>query len=83
MLEINGLRVLVNFIVNAQGRVESPLILESSGERNGELVLSIVKRWRFRPATCGGVPTNTELWVLFRAPRKRLPHPVDAGVSLP
>ena len=75
MLEINGLRVLVDFIVNAQGRVESPLILEGSGEANEQLVLSIIQQWRFRPVVCNGVPTNVELRVLFIGPRKRLPHP--------
>lgn len=76
MDEINGLRVLVDFIVNAQGRVESPLILESSGETNEKQVLGIIQQWRFRPAICNGVPTNVEFRVLFEGPRKRLPHPV-------
>ncbi len=76
MVEINGLRVLVDFIVNAQGRVESPLILESSGETNEKQVLGVIQQWRFRPAICNGVPTNVELRVLFEGPRKRLPHPV-------
>jgi len=76
MLEINGLRVLVDLIVNAQGRIESPLILESSGETNAKQTLGIIQQWRFRPAICNGVPTNIELRVLFEGPRQKLPQPV-------
>jgi TonB family protein len=74
-LDINGLRVLVDFIVNTQGRIESPLILRSSGQTNAKLVMDIMQRWRFRPATCNGVPTEVEIRMLFVGPRKRLPHP--------
>jgi TonB family protein len=74
-LDINGLRVLVDFIVNTQGRIESPLILRSSGQANAKLVIDIIQRWRFRPATCNGVPTEVEIRMLFVGPRKRLPHP--------
>ncbi|MGA3091543.1 MAG: TonB family protein [Terriglobales bacterium] len=79
VLGINGLRVLVDFIVNAQGGIESPLILESSGEENEKLVIGMVQRWRFRPAICNGVPTSVELRVLFLGPRKRLPHPAASN----
>jgi TonB family protein len=80
MLEINGLRVLVDFIVNTQGRVESHLILESSGEANEKVVSKTIQQWRFRPAICKGVPINAEVRVLFVARRKKLPHPV-ASIS--
>jgi TonB family protein len=76
MLEVRSLRVFVDFIVNKQGRVEAPLVLESSGETNEKLVLSTLQQWRFRPAICNGVPTPVELRVLFVGPRTRLPHPV-------
>jgi len=74
--EINGLRVLVDFVVNTEGRVESPLIIESSGEANEKLVLSLIQKWRFRPVSCNGRPINLELRVLFVGPRERLRHPV-------
>lgn len=79
MLEINGLRVFVDFIVTAKGRVESPLILESSGRTNETTVLSIIQQWRFSPVICNGIPTSVELKVLFVGPRKTLPHPAASS----
>lgn len=76
MSDINGLRVLVDFIVNTDGRVDSPFILESSGENDGKLILSIIKKWRFRPVICGAARINVELRVLFVGPRRKLPHPM-------
>lgn len=78
-LDINGLRVLVDFIVNAQGRTESPLILKSSGEANAKLVVDIIRRWRFSPATCNGAATEVEIRMLFVGPRKTLPRPIVPG----
>jgi len=55
-----GRRVKVSFIVGTDGRVHSPLILESAGLAGDRHVLETVRRWRYRPATCNGVPTETE-----------------------
>lgn len=55
-----GGRVKVSFIVGTDGRVHSPLILESAGLAGDRHVLETVRTWRFRPATCSGVPTETE-----------------------
>lgn len=52
--------VLVNFIVGEDGRTYEPIILSGDGPRNDSEVLRVVKTWRFRPATCNGVPSNTE-----------------------
>lgn len=76
---INGLRVLVDFVVNTDGRVESPFILESSGETDEKLILSIIQKWHFPPAMCNGTPINVELRVMFVGPRRRLPHPVASN----
>jgi TonB family protein len=55
-----GNKVKVSFIIGTDGRVHSPLILESAGMAGDRHVLDTVRRWRYRPATCNGVPTETE-----------------------
>jgi TonB family protein len=55
-----GARVKVSFIIGADGRVHSPLILESAGPAGDRNVLQTVRAWRYRPATCNGVPTEAE-----------------------
>lgn len=55
-----GRRVKVSFIIGTDGRVHSPLILESAGLSGDRDVLSVVRSWRYRPATCDGVPTEIE-----------------------
>jgi TonB family protein len=54
------MRVRVSFIIGTDGRVHSPLVLESSGQSEDQVVLDAVRSWRYRPATCNGVPTETE-----------------------
>jgi TonB family protein len=56
----SGIKVKVSFIVGADGRVHSPLILESAGSAGDRNVLQTVRAWRYRPATCNGVPTEAE-----------------------
>lgn len=53
-------KVRVSFIIGIDGRVHSPLILESAGLAGDRRVLETVRRWRYRPATCNGVPTEIE-----------------------
>lgn len=55
-----SLKIKVSFIVGTDGRVHSPLILESSGTSEDHAILNTVRAWRYRPATCNGVPTETE-----------------------
>jgi TonB family protein len=62
---INGRKVKVSFIIGTDGRVHSPLILESAGVAGDRRVLQTVRTWRYRPATCNGVPTETEGKVEF------------------
>jgi TonB family protein len=61
----HGKRVKVSFIIGTDGRVHSPLILESAGLAGDRHVLETVRTWRYRPATCNGVPTETEGKVEF------------------
>jgi TonB family protein len=55
-----GSKVKVSFIIGADGHVHSPLILESAGATGDRNVLQTVRGWRYRPATCNGVPTDAE-----------------------
>jgi TonB family protein len=55
-----SVKVRVSFIVGADGRVHSPLILESAGTSDDQAILETVRSWRYRPAMCNGVPTETE-----------------------
>jgi TonB family protein len=53
-------KVKVSFIVGTDGRVHSPLILQSAGVAGDHRVLQTIRTWRYRPATCNGVPAETE-----------------------
>jgi len=55
-----GFKVKVSFIIGSDGRVHSPLILQSVGLAGDRNVLRTVRTWRYRPATCNGVPTEAE-----------------------
>lgn len=57
--------VAVSFIVGTDGRVHSPVILESAGSGEDELVLETVRSWRYRPALCNAQPTETESRIEF------------------
>lgn len=59
------LRVRVSFIVGADGRVHSAFILDSGGPGEDQMVLRAIRRWRYRPALCNGVPTDSEARVQF------------------
>lgn len=58
-------RISVSFIIGTDGRVHSPLILESAGPSEDRTVLDAVRFWRYRPARCNGVPTDAEAKVEF------------------
>jgi TonB family protein len=57
---VPGTKVKVSFIIGSDGRVHSPLILQSAGPVGDRNVLQTVRAWRYRPATCNGVPTEAE-----------------------
>jgi TonB family protein len=60
MQSMIGGEVKVSFIIGTDGRVHSPLILKSGGLIGDRNVLQTVRSWRYRPATCNGVPTEIE-----------------------
>jgi TonB family protein len=67
LLETPDLKITisVSFIIGTDGRVHSPLILASAGTAPDRKVLNAVRTWRYRPALCNGVPTETEGKVEF------------------
>lgn len=61
----DALHVRVSFIVGSDGHVHSPFILDSGGADEDQIVLRAVRFWRYRPALCNGVPTDSEARVRF------------------
>lgn len=57
----------VSFIVGTDGHVYSAFVLDSGGTKEDKVILRAVRRWRFRPATCNGIPTDFEARVQFRS----------------
>jgi TonB family protein len=57
--------VRVSFIVGSDGHVHSAFILDSGGPEEDQIVLRVVRFWRYRPALCNGVPTDSEARVRF------------------
>lgn len=60
-----SLLVRVSFIVGSDGHVHSAFVLSSEGPDEDEAVLHAVRFWRYRPALCNGVPTDSEARVRF------------------
>jgi TonB family protein len=58
-------KIKVSFIIGTDGRVHSPFILESTGSSDDQLVMDAIRTWRYRPATCNGVPTEAEARIGF------------------
>ena len=61
----DDLPVRVSFIVGIDGHVHSAFILDSGGPGEDQVVLRAVRSWRYRPAFCNGVPTDSEALVRF------------------
>jgi TonB family protein len=62
--EVKG-KVAVSFIIGTDGRVHSPVVIESGGSDEDLSVLEAVRGWRYRPATCNAVPAESESKVEF------------------
>jgi TonB family protein len=61
----DDLDVRVSFIVGSDGHVHSAFVLDSGGSDEDQIVLRAVRFWRYRPALCNGVPTDSEARVRF------------------
>ena len=57
-------RVVVDVKVDAQGGVVSESLVKGLGNDLDQVVLDIVKTWRFQPATVNGKPVPTEAEVI-------------------
>ena len=63
--EDDPLLVRVSFIVGADGHVHSAFVLTGARTDEDQAVLRAVRQWRYRPALCNGVPTDSEARVRF------------------
>ena len=64
-LQDNNLLVGVSFIIGSDGHVHSAFVTFSGGDDGDQAVLRAVRAWRYRPALCNGVPTDSEARVRF------------------
>jgi len=64
-IQDDDLNVRVSFIVGTDGHVHSAFVLDSGGPSEDLIVLRAVRFWRYRPALCNGVPTDSEALVRF------------------
>ncbi len=75
-----GLRgqVLIDFVVDQQGRVREPVIAESDNPEFDEPALKALRQWKFQPGTLAGQPVNTRMRVpiVFE-----LPGSIDGGAA--
>jgi TonB family protein len=55
----------VSFIIGSDGHVHSAFVTFSGGNDGDQAVLRAVRAWRYRPALCNGVPTDSEARVRF------------------
>jgi TonB family protein len=62
-------KLVVSFIVGIDGKVHSALVLQGGDDWTDRVVLQTIRHWRYRPATCNGVPTESEAKVEFSRPR--------------
>jgi TonB family protein len=63
--EDDDLPVRVSFIVGSDGHVHSAFVLNGAKPSEDEAVLRAVRQWRYRPALCNGVPTDSEARIRF------------------
>ena len=63
--EDDDVPVRVSFIVGQDGHVHSAFVLNGAAPDEDEAVLRAVRQWRYRPALCNGVPTDSEARVRF------------------
>jgi periplasmic protein TonB len=53
-------KLSVSFIIGTDGLVHSAFVLNSIGDPQDRAALNAVSSWRYRPALCNGIPTETE-----------------------
>lgn len=58
-------KIVVDVNVDALGQVVNVSLLKGMGNKLDQIVLDIVKTWRFQPATVDGKPVPTEAELIF------------------
>ncbi|HUN83296.1 MAG TPA: energy transducer TonB [Terracidiphilus sp.] len=58
-------KVVVEVTVDESGSVVSESLVKSAGAKLDQMVLDIVKTWRFQPATVNGKPVSSEAEIIF------------------
>jgi TonB family protein len=58
-------KIVVDVNVDAAGQVVSESLVKGIGNRLDQIVLDIVKSWRFQPATVDGKPVPTQAELIF------------------
>jgi TonB family protein len=64
-MRASGMRgeVLVDFLVDIEGRVRNPYVVRSLNPSFDEPAVDAVRQWRFEPGTVGGRPVTTHMQV--------------------
>ena len=52
--------IVIDFIVDRDGTVEKPVILEGADPEWATDILDMISGWRYRPAMCDGLPIEAE-----------------------
>lgn len=56
-------QITLNFVVDLDGNVGSVFVLDMTDPKSAEHLLNAVAGWHYRPATCDGVPTQSQATV--------------------
>ena len=65
LLPTNEQKIVVDVDLNESGEVISESLVKGMGNQLDQIVLDIVKTWRFHPATIDGKPVATEAELIF------------------
>jgi protein TonB len=59
--ELNAARVKLAIVIDAKGRTQNVRLLQAGHKALDQAAIDAVSGWRFRPATCNGVPMATRI----------------------
>jgi TonB family protein len=59
--------IRVNFVITTDGLIDNPVVVLSAGPRLDRIVTRAISRWKYRPASCNGVPIQAEASIEFPA----------------
>jgi TonB family protein len=65
LLPAMEMKIVVDVDVDAEGGVVSESLVKGMGNKLDQIVLDIVKTWRFQPATVNGKPVPTQAELIF------------------